>query len=76
MAQQKIQLKFKVPASRFISLFGFIAILSITVTTWFTSEFKSTLQFGVPLVLVLIFCFYLKRSTLKVNLNSSEETLK
>jgi len=76
MAQQKIQLKFKVPASRFISLFGFIAILSITVTTWFTSEFKSTLQFGVPLVLVLIFCFYLKRSTLKVSLNSSEETLK
>lgn len=49
MVQQNIQLKFKIPASRFISLFGFIAILSITVTTWFTSEFKSTLQFGVPL---------------------------
>ncbi|KRI50335.1 amino acid permease [Acinetobacter baumannii] len=76
MVQQNIQLKFKIPASRFISLFGFIAILSITVTTWFTSEFKSTLQFGVPLVLVLIFFYYLKRSTVKLNLNSSEETLK
>ncbi|MFW2761116.1 amino acid permease, partial [Acinetobacter baumannii] len=71
MVQQNIQLKFKIPASRFISLFGFIAILSITVTTWFTSEFKSTLQFGVPLVLVLIFFYYLKRSTVKLNLNSS-----
>ncbi|MFL9490660.1 amino acid permease [Acinetobacter baumannii] len=76
MVQQNIQLKFKIPASRFISLFGFIAISSITVTTWFTSEFKSTLQFGVPLVLVLIFFYYLKRSTVKLNLNSSEETLK
>lgn len=76
MVQQNIQLKFKITASRFISLFGFIAILSITVTTWFTSEFKSTLQFGVPLVLVLIFFYYLKRSTVKLNLNSSEETLK
>ncbi|MFH3552663.1 amino acid permease [Acinetobacter nosocomialis] len=76
MTQQNIELKFKIPASRFISLFGFIAILSITVTTWFTNEFKSTLQFGVPLVLVLIFCFYLKRSTVKLNLNSGEETLK
>ncbi|MEI1691537.1 amino acid permease [Acinetobacter nosocomialis] len=76
MTQQNIELKFKIPASRFISLFGFIAILSITVTTWFTNEFKSTLQFGVPLILVLIFCFYLKRSTVKLNLNSGEETLK
>ncbi|MDC4638813.1 amino acid permease [Acinetobacter baumannii] len=76
MVQQNIQLKFKIPASRFISLFGFIAILSITLTTWFTSEFKSTLQFGVPLFLVLIFFYYLKRSTVKLNLNSSEETLK
>lgn len=76
MVQQNIQLKFKIPVSRFISLFGFIAILSITLTTWFTSEFKSTLQFGVPLVLVLIFFYYLKRSTVKLNLNSSEETLK
>lgn len=76
MVHQNIQLKFKIPASRFISLFGFIAILSITLTTWFTSEFKSTLQFGVPLVLVLIFFYYLKRFTVKLNLNSSEETLK
>ena len=76
MVHQNIQLKFKIPASRFISLFGFIAILSITLTTWFTSEFKSTLQFGVPLVLVLIFFYYLKRSTVKLNLNSIEETLK
>ncbi|MFW2724757.1 amino acid permease, partial [Acinetobacter baumannii] len=54
----------------------FIAILSIKVTTWFTTEFKSNLQYGVPLVLVLIFFYYLKRSTVKLNLNSSEETLK
>ena len=53
MAQQGQQLKFKVPASQLISLLGLIAILSITITTWFTNEFKSTLQFGVPLIVVL-----------------------
>ncbi|MDR0078864.1 hypothetical protein RFW92_16625, partial [Acinetobacter baumannii] len=37
---------------------------------------RISLQFGVPLVLVLIFFYYLKRSTVKLNLNSSEETLK
>ncbi|MFW6697617.1 amino acid permease [Acinetobacter pittii] len=76
MARKGEQLKFKVPASQLISLLGLIAILSITITTWFTNEFKSTLQFGVPLVVVLTFFYYLKRSSAKLALNSHEESLK
>ncbi|WP_368678779.1 amino acid permease [Acinetobacter lactucae] len=76
MARKGEQLKFKVPASQLISLLGLIAILSITVTTWFTNEFKSTLQFGVPLVVVLTFFYYLKRSSTKLALNAREESLK
>ncbi|AXJ90194.1 amino acid permease [Acinetobacter pittii] len=76
MAQQGQQLKFKVPASQLISLLGLIAILSITVTTWFTNEFKSTLQFGVPLVVVLTVFYYLKRSSAKLALNAHKESLK
>lgn len=76
MARKGEQLKFKVPASQLISLLGLIAILSITVTTWFTNEFKSTLQFGVPLVVVLTFFYYLKRSSAKLALNAHEESLK
>ncbi len=76
MAQQGQQLKFKVPASLLISLLGLIAILSITITTWFTNEFKSTLQFGVPLIVVLTVFYYLKRSSAKLTLNAHEESLK
>ncbi|WP_416041388.1 amino acid permease [Acinetobacter lactucae] len=76
MARKGQKLKFKVPASQLISLLGLIAILSITVTTWFTNEFKSTLQFGVPLVVVLTFFYYLKRSSTKLALNAHEESLK
>ncbi|MGK3625191.1 amino acid permease [Acinetobacter sp. A11] len=76
MARKGEQLKFKVPATQLISLLGLIAILSITITTWFTNEFKSTLQFGVPLVVVLTFFYYLKRSSAKLALNSHEESLK
>ncbi|WPP56495.1 amino acid permease [Acinetobacter pittii] len=76
MVRKGEQLKFKVPASQLISLLGLIAILSITITTWFTNEFKSTLQFGVPLVVVLTFFYYLKRSSAKLALNSHEESLK
>nr|WP_312824790.1 amino acid permease [Acinetobacter oleivorans] len=76
IAQQGQQLKFKVPASQLISLLGLIAILSITVTTWFTNEFKSTLQFGVPLVVVLTVFYYLKRSSAKLALNAHKESLK
>lgn len=76
MARKGEQLKFKVPESQLISLLGLIAILSITITTWFTNEFKSTLQFGVPLVVVLTFFYYLKRSSAKLALNNHEESLK
>lgn len=76
MAQQGQQLKFKVPASQLISLLGLIAILSITITTWFTNEFKSTLQFGVPLIVVLTVFYYLKRSSAKLTLNAHKESLK
>ncbi|WP_171429678.1 amino acid permease [Acinetobacter lactucae] len=76
MARKGQKLKFKVPAIQLISLLGLIAILSITVTTWFTNEFKSTLQFGVPLVVVLTFFYFLKRSSTKLALNAHEESLK
>lgn len=76
MARKGEQLKFKVPASQLISLLGLIAILSITITTWFTNEFKSTLQFGVPLVVVLTVFYYLKRLSAKLALNAHEESLK
>ncbi|MCU4361387.1 MULTISPECIES: amino acid permease [Acinetobacter] len=76
MTRKGQTLKFKVPASQLISLLGLITILSITITTWFTNEFKSTLQFGVPLVVVLTVFYYLKRSSAKLALNAHEESLK
>lgn len=63
-------LKFKIPASRLISLFGLLSILSITLTTWFTYEFKSTLQFGIPFILVLMVFYALKRSSAKLDLTT------
>lgn len=54
LAKNNVQLKYSIPGSRFISLIGLIAIIAITLTTWFTQEFKSTLQFGIPFIIVLI----------------------
>lgn len=76
VAENHIDLKYKIPASKFISLFGLLSILSITITTWFTHEFKSTLQFGVPFILVLIFFYFLKRSSTKLNVNRKETASK
>nr|WP_174506854.1 amino acid permease [Acinetobacter sp. Marseille-Q1620] len=76
VTRNHIHLKYQIPASKFISLFGLVSILSITITTWFTHEFKSTLQFGVPFILFLVFFYFLKRGSTKLNVNSKEETSK
>lgn len=60
MAKNGRTLKFKIPASQLISWLGLLSILSITLTTWFTQEFKSTLQFGLPFIGVLLFFYTLK----------------
>ncbi|MCH7380134.1 MULTISPECIES: amino acid permease [Acinetobacter] len=73
IAKNGIGLKYKIPASQFISLFGLFSILSITLTTWFTAEFKSTLQFGIPFIVLLIVFYMLKRSSAKLDLSTNTE---
>lgn len=65
MAKNNIGLKYKIPGSKLISLFGLISILSIMITTWFTNEFKSTLQFGIPFIIFLIIFYFMNRSIRK-----------
>lgn len=73
LAKNNVQLKYTIPGSRFISLFGFIAIIAITLTTWFTQEFKSTLQFGIPFIVVLIIFYQMRKTRLKSKLPQSEQ---
>lgn len=73
MAKNQIILKYKIPGSRFISIFGLIAIVSITLTTWFTQEFKSTLQFGVPFIIFLVISFYIKRAKAKTTITAMDQ---
>lgn len=68
MAKNGRTLKFKIPASQLISWLGLFSILSITLTTWFTQEFKSTLQFGLPFIGVLLFFYTLKHRAKKRDL--------
>lgn len=68
MAKNGRTLKFKIPASQLISWLGLLSILSITLTTWFTQEFKSTLQFGLPFIGVLLFFYRLKHRAKKRDL--------
>ena len=63
--KNNIGLKYKIPGSKLISLFGLISILSIMITTWFTNEFKSTLQFGIPFIIFLIIFYFMNRSIRK-----------
>ena len=62
LEQDNVKLKYRVPASRLIAILGLISIITIAVTTWFTDEFKSTLQFGVPFIVVLMVCYQFKRT--------------
>lgn len=71
MAKNGIALKYKIPGSKLISLFGLIAISSILITTWFTNEFKSTLLFGLPFIVILIFFYFIKRTSNKANPTAS-----
>lgn len=61
----KTELKFKIPGSQFIAIFGLVSIISITLTTWFTDQFKSTLQFGIPFLMILIVSFVIKNALAK-----------
>ena len=73
IAQNNIPLKYKIPGSRFISPIGLLAIVSITLTTWFTQEFKSTLQFGIPFIILLIIFYYLNRSKAKQTISGMDK---
>ncbi|MCU4480805.1 amino acid permease [Acinetobacter ursingii] len=73
LAKNKIALKFRIPASSLISIFGLVSILSITITTWFTHEFKSTLQFGLPFILILVLFFYLRPTATRIGLPNKEK---
>lgn len=72
LRQSNTALKFKIPGSHMIAIFGLLAILSITITTWFTAEFKSTLQFGVPFVVILILSYWAKNTLAKRNVEKTE----
>lgn len=61
LASHQTVLKFKIPASRLISVLGLVSIFSIMITTWFTDEFKSTLQFGIPFLMVLLIIYWFKK---------------
>lgn len=74
LRQSKIDLKFKIPGSHLISVSGLLAILSITLTTWFTDEFKSTLQFGIPFLIILIVSYLVKNALAKRNPSRQEHS--
>ncbi|TCM67506.1 L-asparagine transporter-like permease [Acinetobacter calcoaceticus] len=61
MAKTQTPIKFKVPLSNLISVFGLISMLSILITTWFTDEFKSTLSFGLPFLLLIFIMYFVKK---------------
>lgn len=61
MRQEKITLKFKIPGYPIGTIIGFISILAITITTWYTDIFHSTLVFGIPFIVILIILYYVKQ---------------
>jgi L-asparagine transporter-like permease len=54
VAQDGVQLRFRMPAYPIGTLLGLIGIVAILVTTWFIDIFHYTLLFGVPFLLILI----------------------
>lgn len=61
LIKKGISLKYSILGSRLISIAGLIAIISIMLTTWFTNEFKTTLQFGIPFIIFLSIFYRFKK---------------
>lgn len=75
LSKSNTALKYHIPMSRMIAWFGLLSICSITLTTWFTQEFKSTLQFGLPFILVLVCFYYFKPNPARMNLPHKENSI-
>ena len=60
MAQDGVQLRFRMPAFPIGTLLGLIGIVAILVTTWFINIFHYTLLFGVPFLLTLIVIYFVR----------------
>lgn len=58
---QNITLKLKMPGYPIGTLLGFVLIVSILLTTWFTELFHSTLLFGVPFLVFLVLMYFLRQ---------------
>jgi len=52
-------LSFRMPCFPFLTLLGAAAMLALMLTTWFTEEFKMTLVFGLPFLVLLGFWYWL-----------------
>lgn len=65
MRKDNIQLKFIVPGFPIGTLIGLFLILAVTITTWFTDDFQSTLKFGMPFLIFLLITYYIKVHSLK-----------
>ena len=61
MRREKVQLKFKMPGYPIGTLLGLGAIIAITITTWFTDIFHSTLKFGIPFLALLVIFYFIKQ---------------
>lgn len=59
--RQNIILKLKMPGYPIGTLLGFVLIVSILLTTWFTELFHSTLLFGVPFLVFLVVMYFLRQ---------------
>jgi amino acid transporter, AAT family len=73
LTQTGTALKYSIPGSQLIAVLGLIAIVTITITTWFTPEFKSTLQFGVPFIVILVVFYRIKKASLRNKISTQEQ---
>lgn len=71
--KKHIPLKYSILGSRLISVAGLIAIISVMLTTWFTDEFKSTLQFGIPFIIFISIFYKLKKAPVIEDKEVSEQ---
>lgn len=65
MRQENISLKFKMPGYPIGTILGFVLIVSVTITTWFTDIFQSTLKFGIPFIIFLLITYVIQKKTAK-----------
>lgn len=58
--QSGVKLKLKMPGYPVGTLVGFVLILAVLITTWFTDLFHSTLVFGVPFFVFLVAMYFVR----------------